>query len=291
EPLMVYAIGGLVLLGGIACVVYAFRQTQVRQLSLDRLRERSDPTDESDKLSSQEFVPKVFARRHYVWPWISAGLVFAVLWWLVSIPVLFAGALSIIVGLMAMQADAVWLAWRQDRIENQLADAIDLMVAAVKVGSSIQNALEYAARDARKPLQIQLEEVVGRIRYGDDPKDVMEQLTEQVPLETFRLFSTTLSVNWEVGGSLVRPLANVGRTIRDRIELTRRLRAMTTQSRLSVVAVILVTYFIGLLMWRNDPERMAGFLQSGVGQGLVATAMLLQGVGIVWISRISKVKF
>jgi tight adherence protein B len=44
---------------------------------------------------------------------------------------------------------------------------------------------------------------------------------------------------------------------------------MTTQSRMSVAAVILVTYFIGALMWRNDPERMAGFLKSGVGQSVV----------------------
>jgi len=288
---MDWVILGLILLLGFLGVVDALRKTQTRHLSLDRLRERLTEASEEQAISSDEFLPQVFARRHHLAPWVFAALVFAIVYWLVSIPLVFATVISIIVGLLAMQADAIWLAWRQDRIENQLADAIDLMVAAVKVGSSIQNALDYAAQDARQPLRSQLEEVVGRIRYGDAPKDVMEQLTQQVPLETFRLFATTLSVNWEVGGSLVRPLANVGRTIRDRIELTRRLRAMTTQSRMSVVAVILVTYFIGALMWRNDPERMAGFLQSNVGQAIVTVAMLLQGMGVLWISRISKIKF
>ena len=100
-----------------------------------------------------------------------------------------------------------------------------------------------------------------------------------------------MAVNWSVGGQLSLALANVGRTIRDRLELNRRMQAMTTQARLSVMSVILVTYFIGALMWRNDPERMGEYLGSLVGQGLVTTAMVLQAIGIVWISHMSTPRF
>ena len=55
----------------------------------------------------------------------------------------------------------------------------------------------------------------------------------RVPLETFRLFSAALTVHQEVGGSLAPTLATVGRIIRDRIELTRRVRSLTVQSRAS----------------------------------------------------------
>ena len=66
---------------------------------------------------------------------------------------------------------------------------------------------------------------------------------------------------------------------------------MTTQARLSVVSIMLVTYFIAALMWRNDPDRMSQFLQSMVGQALVAAAIVLQAVGIIWISRLSRPRF
>jgi Flp pilus assembly protein TadB len=79
--------------------------------------------------------------------------------------------------------------------------------------------------------------------------------------------------------------------VRDRIELSRRMNAMTTQARLSVISVIAVTYFIGALIWRNDPERMGGFLTSMVGQALVSVGMLLEAVGVIWISWMSKPKF
>ena len=163
------AFSGVVLLAGIAGMVLAFRRARIRRLALDRLREPHPAGGGATGTQTLEDAAlQVFAQRHYVLPWLFAGLIFAGLGWIVSLPLAFAGALAGIAGLLAMQTDATWLAWRHDRIENQLADAIDLMVAAVKVGSSIQNALEYAAADAPAPLGPQLEDVVGRIRYGDN---------------------------------------------------------------------------------------------------------------------------
>ena len=110
--------------------------------------------------------------------------------------------------------------------------------------------------ESRRPLRPQLEEVVGRIRFGDDPRTVYHGLTERVPLETFLLFASALSVQSETGGSLAPTLASVGRTIRDRIEIARRIRSNSAQSEVSTLAVMLLTYFIALVVWRTNPEQM-----------------------------------
>ncbi len=193
--------------------------------------------------------------------------------------------------LCVAQVDAIVLQWRIQKLEQQLADAIDMMVAAVKSGAGLQAALDSSVNQAKKPWRIEAEQLTRAIRYGEDPLNAFGDLSERLPLESILLFSQTLAVNWRVGGRLAITLANVGRTVRDRIELSRRMNAMTTQARLSVVSVIMVTYFIGALIWRNDPERMTGFLMSTVGQALVSIGMLLQAVGIVWISWMSKPRF
>src|SRR6202043_1562811 len=162
------------------------------------------------------------------------------------------------------------------RIEQQLSDAIDLMVAALQAGAGTISALENAVQEARPPLRAQLEEVLGRIRYGDDAQAVLRALEERVPLEVFRLFVSALTVHWETGGSLAPTLATVGRVVRDRIEVNRRIRSLTTQARVSIIAVLCMTYFLALVMWRNDPGRMRQFLSTAVGQYLVAGAILLQ---------------
>ena len=258
-----------------------------------RARQRVLRTSLSDP-QEQPIATRIRRRtlRRYRWVALLVGILFGVLLrFAFGWPIGLAMASIVVVSLLGWQVEAAWFNRRVSVLESQLADAIDLMVAAVKAGSSLQSALESAAAASRPPLKAEFGEVVGRIRYGDEPGDVLAELEGRIPLETVRLFSTTLAVNWQVGGRLAQTLANVGRTIRDRIELTRRMHSMSAQARFSIFSILGVTYFLAALMWRNDPARMQGFLFSAVGQGAVIGAVILQGLGIVWISRLSRIKF
>jgi tight adherence protein B len=113
----------------------------------------------------------------------------------------------------------------------------------------------------------------------------------RVPLETFRLFATALAVHWKVGGSLAPTLASVGRTIRNRIEVTRRTRSMTTQARVSIVMVLCLTYGIAWMMYSVDHARMERFIKSEIGPPLILGSVVLQVIGIVWCMAISRPKF
>jgi Flp pilus assembly protein TadB len=232
-----------------------------------------------------------FVRRHWLLPWLLGALVAAGLYFLTPLSATFAITFGILIGLIGGQVESVRVDRITLRIEQQLSDAVDLIVAALQAGAGALGAIDNAAQEARRPLKPQLEEMLGRIRYGDDPQHVLRALEARVPLETFRLFAAALSVHWETGGSLAPTLATVGRVIRDRIEVNRRIRGLTTQARASTLAVLLVTYFIGILMWRNDPERMVRFLTNSLTQPVVAIAILLQGVGLVWTAALSRMKY
>lgn len=281
------AVVALVLLGGVLVSVLAVLRLLAQRRAQDRLE--NSLRDEAEPAAAP--IARRLVRR---WWWVSfvlAAIVFGSLWGFTGWPWTYCSAFAVLAGLLSWQAESMLHQQLLHRCEQQLADVIDMLVAAVKAGSTLQSALESAAESSGRPFRPQLEEVIRRVRYGADATAALSDLTERVPLETVRLFATSLAVNWQVGGRLAQTLANVGRTIRDRIEISRRITAMTMQSRLSVVSVMGVTYFIAALMWRNDPERMAGFLRSMVGQYLVAIALVLQGVGIVWISRLSQPKF
>lgn len=277
------------MLCGIASIAYVVSRGRLDRLARERLAEFRDhePLEEAD-----EGVPPRRGLKRYRWlPWLSAAVVGGLLSVPIGLPVGYAVAAGVVWGLIGWQIEEMLHVRTVRRFEEQLADAVDLMVAAVKAGASLQGALESASSNAGRPLRPQFEEVVGRIRFGDDPVEALTDMEERVPLETVRLFAVTLAVNWQVGGRLAQTLANVGRTIRDRIELGRRMHAMTTQARVSVFSVMGVTYFIAALIWRNDPSRMQAFLASMIGQSAVIAAVVLQGIGIAWISRLSRVRF
>jgi len=180
---------------------------------------------------------------------------------------------------------------RLTRIEGQLSDAIDLMVGALQAGLSLPKALEVSLKESKVPLRRYLREVVTRVQLGEDPAIAIRDLGLYIPLETFQLFSLTLSAQWWTGGSLAYTLSTVGRTIRDRIELSRRIRTQGAEAKVSVIGILAISYLLAVIMWRANPDPIEQFLASTVGSNLAAGAIGLQAVGMIWIARMSQIKF
>jgi Flp pilus assembly protein TadB len=284
---------GLISLGGVTvglgAVAFLWQRARLSRIAVDRLDGLLP--EAAAAVREEPALAEPFLRRRRALPWLVAAAVAVAVFFLTGWGWLIAGTAGAIVGLLGTQLEGYLAERRVARIETQLADAIDLMTGSLQAGGGLTGALENAIRETRPPLRPQLEDVLGRVRFGDDPQAVLRSLAARVPLETFRLFASVLSVHWEVGGSLAPTLATVGRQIRDRIELSRRLRSLTVQSRASTIAVLLTTYFIAIVMWRADPERFGRFAGSSVGQWFIAGSAILQAVGIVVASAMSRLRF
>ena len=232
-----------------------------------------------------------FPRRYrYLAPVVAVATA-AVLWAVTSLPLEVDVSIGLLFGVLASLLEAHNAEQQEALIEAQLAGAIDLMVSSIRAGAGLLAAFESTLQEAEHPLRPYFQDVAGRIRLGDDPRSAVGDLQTRVPLETFQLFATSLAIHWEVGGSLATTLSTVGRTIRDRIELSRRVRAQGVESHASVAVILAITYILAFLMWRTNPDRLEAFVRTGIGTMLVAFAIGLQAVGLVWMSRLSRSKF
>lgn len=281
---IVISIAAVVLVGAL---VWFLRVQHLRNVARERLY--VEDAEAAERIERLALTPSL--RRHRWIPWVGAGFVVSILLFVVRLPVVYGVAITVIVGVLGWIIEG-WIAAKAAlRLETQLANAIDLMVASLSAGSGVMEAVESAANESAKPLKADLQQVLGRIRLGEKPSQVFEDLATRIPLENFRLFSFTMAVHGEVGGSLAPTLATVGKSIRDRIEIGRRIRAQSTQAQASVVGVVCITYFLGLLMWRTNPDSFEEFLSHPVGANFMAGAMVLQALGLLWITRLSQLKF
>lgn len=286
-PIVVF-VATLIIFGAIAYGIIVARRDQRALRRLNAVNDFETPLPPPRRNASA-------AMPRYRWLVVLIALVASLIIFGLIAPhsaaALFAIVFFAVIYLVGVQLEAIYLDRRQLRFETQLADSIDLTVSSLNAGSGVNRALEYAARESRAPFRPELEDVLARLRFGDEPQQVFKSMVDRVPLETVRLYTTTLSVHWEVGGSLGPTLSAVGAAIRDRIELSRRIRSMTAQARLTAITVLLATYFIAFVMYNYNPEAFRQMLSNPVGQGLVALAIFLQAIGIWWSVSISKPRF
>lgn len=216
---------------------------------------------------------------------VALGLILVtqtVAWIAAAIGAVAAVSLSLLLGML--------VARKLSQLELQLANAIDIMVSTLRAGGGLSDALDGAAGEAQSPLRGFLYELIERIRLGERSEVVLASLEQRIPLESFRLFTFTLAAHWQGGGSLATTLSNVGRAIRDRVDVVRRVRSQAVETQVSVVGVMVVTYGLALLMWQNYPERVQTFAESEIGSMFIGASILLQAIGLFWISNMTKIE-
>ena len=272
-------------------VLYLWYGHRMRRLADQRLASMIGPIDIGETREEPRRTIRAFPERYRLAAPASGIVAGGGLWLLTGMPIEVAAAVGLLFGVFAHLVEDFLAAQKAEVIEAQLAAAIYLMVGSLRAGASLLAAFESALEEVGPPLRPYFQEVAGRIRLGDDPRTAVTDLQRNVPLETFRLFATSLAVHWEVGGSLATTLSTVGQTVRDRIELSRRVRAQGVESQASVAVVLLIAYVLAFLMWRTNPERLEAFVQTGIGTVIVAGVITLQAIGLVWMARLNRSSF
>jgi tight adherence protein B len=284
-------IGSLVMVMLATGVLYLWYGYRVRRFADQRLADMIGAVDIAGSREEPRRTIRTFPPR-YRFAAPAIGVVTgAALWLIVGMPIEISVATGVLFGVFAHLIEDYIGDQQAAVIEAQLAAAIYLMVGSLRAGASLLAAFESALEEVGPPLRPYFQEVAGRIRLGDDPRTAVSDLQKNVPLETFRLFATSLAIHWEVGGSLATTLSSVGQTVRDRIELSRRVRAQGVESHASVAVVLAIAYVLAFLMWRTNPDRIEAFVQTGIGTAIVAGVITLQAFGLVWMSRLSKSTF
>jgi len=274
-----------------ALALRAWQASRTRRLALERIGEQMQEDEATGVFAEDEPARPIYPKRYRWVPVVAALAAGGLVAWQTDLPVPYALGFAMIFAGMSYLLEQRRADQQVQLLESQLADAIDLMVASLHAGSALVASMEASLTESRQPFRSELESLVGRIRLGEDPREAVRDLAIRVPLESFRLFTYCLLVHWETGGSLAASLRTVGRTVRDRTEVARRIAAEAIESQVSVAAVMAIIYGLVVLMYHSNPLTYRRLLYSEVGSYFACGLMFLQAMGMVWIWRMSRIRF
>lgn len=174
--------------------------------------------------------------------------------------------------------------------EEFFPEALDLMARALRAGHAFQTALGMAADEMREPVGPEFKKTYDQQNYGLPLRDALQQMTERVPLLDVRFFVTAVLIQRETGGNLSEILDNLAHVVRERFKIRRQVRVYTAHGRFTAGVLLSLPAALGIALMFINPEHMNVLFKERIGQTLLVAAIVMQGIGFVWIRNVIKIE-
>ena len=138
---------------------------------------------------------------------------------------------------------------RMALLEEQLPDAVELMVRALRVGHPFSAAIAIVAKEIPDPLGTEFGVIADEAAYGRDVAESLKAFAERMDSQDLRFLAVAVTIQQTSGGNLAEILEGLAKVIRARFKLFRRVKAITAEAKWS--GMFLSAFPIGALVMIN----------------------------------------
>jgi tight adherence protein B len=175
-------------------------------------------------------------------------------------------------------------------LERQLPEALDVMVRALQAGKPLPACWLEMSQVLEKPIAPLCHDIYLKMQYGGELDEVLREVSGRVPSEDVRFFFTALRIQTRSGGNLVQLLRDQSELIRDRLALRGRIQAISSESRMSAWIMGLMPFLVSLMMYLLSPKTMSLLWTTPAGVRMIEFGLIMQLVGVAWISRLVRIR-
>jgi tight adherence protein B len=155
---------------------------------------------------------------------------------------------------------------RLGMIEEQLPDAVELMVRSLRVGHPFTSAMQIVAKEVPDPLGSEMGVISDESAYGRDVGEALKHMAERLDMQDLRFLAVAVTIQQTSGGNLAEILDGLAKVIRARFKLFRRVKAITAEAKWS--GMFLSVFPIGALVmitviqpnYYDDVKETAAFI-------------------------------
>jgi len=227
----------------------------------------------------------VDAQRLFHWNLLLALLVMVGVWLLTG------SWLLIVVGLVLLgMAPNLLLARlskrRRLRFADQLPDALMLVAGAIRSGASLPLALRQMSLEVPAPCGQEFELMLREQRLGVSLDDALGSLERRMGGDDLRLFTAAIRIAGDSGGNLAETLERLADTIRRKLTVEGKIRALTAQGRLQGWIMSLLPIAVAVALFALEPEAMEPLIATWQGWIVCGVIAVLELAGMIFIRRI-----
>lgn len=176
---------------------------------------------------------------------------------------------------------------RLSRIEEQLPEALEVMIISLRAGQSLEQTIRLTATQLDDPIGGEFQRIAEEVELGRPLEQALISMAERLSgVRTVRTFVVSVLVLRQTGGNLIEVLESIIDTMRQQSQYERKLKAMTAEGVASSrmlgglpIVFVFITYLVA-------PEYIGRLVTDPIGRFMALVASVLYLFGMFWIRRL-----
>jgi tight adherence protein B len=200
---------------------------------------------------------------------------------------------AILGGVAGLAVPVLWLRRRvrkrRQAFENQLPEAIDMIVTAMRAGYSFQAAMRFVGEEMPAPLGPEFARFYEEQRLGVEVRTALLGIHERVRSLDFKMLATAVLIQRETGGTLSDILANIATLMRERVAIRAQIETLVSEPKMSarVLSAAPIVLYFGLLL--INPEYVEPLTTTTLGRFILIGAAVSVAMGYFILSSMADV--
>ena len=176
------------------------------------------------------------------------------------------------------------------KFQQLFPDALDLVVRSVRAGLPVSEAIKMISSEVPNPVGSAFKEVGSNLSIGINLNDSLDQLAARIPIAELRFFAISLAVQQETGGNLAEILANLSKLMRKRVNVKKKIRALSSEARASAIIIGSLPFIVGAVIFSFNPQYIEVLFLDDDGRFLMFCALGSIATGGVIMSKLIRFK-
>jgi tight adherence protein B len=171
---------------------------------------------------------------------------------------------------------------RYDRAFLRLfPDALDQIVRAIRAGLPVSEGLASVGHEVADPVGAEFRRIHDEMTIAMDVEKVLQRAAARIRITDFQFFVASIAMHRATGGNLAETLSNLSSTIRRRNEVRLKVRALSSEGRISALMLSVMPLVLGSALYLLNRSYIALLLQDPRGHKIMLAAAVELTVGIL----------
>jgi tight adherence protein B len=180
---------------------------------------------------------------------------------------------------------------REAKFIDRFPDAIDVVVRGIKAGLPLGDSLRVIAAEALEPIRTEFRFILETQAVGVPLGDACAKLFERIPLPEANFFAIVISIQQKSGGNLSEALGNLSTVLRDRKKMKGKIKAMSTEARVSAAIIGALPVAVMSLIYLSSPDYITVLWTDRLGQMMLAGSAVWMSIGIMVMKKMINFNF